>query len=1455
MRQHASGRDRNMASSAQNVGVVSCHRLCVHPPHRLPLHRGNGNLLERLVRFAVDENSVPNSQLRRLKRRTPRTLPFDVSSCVDSPASPFSHPVFSLGDCSRAHSSSQSTCRSALSSSSFYRDPEGAETSRKESRETLPSHPSCRSQSVRKTVAADASSQSDSRWDQPAVVFSSPMMARHAPAVSGRCSPSYSQLANSFASHASSLPPATCPSSLSPPVASRACVSSQVRRGLQERDDTKSACRSVSDGGAVGGERLDEATPYEERVEPRPHAPRQVRADSQTPPGRRTAKRERLPSYPPSCRKRLVALRASVTPSRSATRASTTPRSSSVSPPSSSLPASGGGLLLLHLARLALLALSSQKRARRSRSRRFAALNSSPKRAGRRCSRPESVSSDARGAPGEGGVEAEATEQSLAARDRHRSDAGSARGVRCRASQRDPSDAQRRCVGKREEGEREPGLGRGRRKASAANRQKPEAAHPRRRPPRNAESGDPRLPTSDRRDDLKRERNAAGGGTSRSSGAARAAVSDFQVGTEKERWLTGHKTHEKGDGCPDGEAGGLGSEIVGCGATIKDIGDYLCEHLHQTDSPSFRTNLSRFLRECTDGTLIRQVRRGVYALTARAAASSVSNVSPLRVFKRSLWRSLPLSTGDRTEAVLRLKRELQVAEESARAEGQTGYECGKGAHGKEAAETPRGRRKEETDELARDGERDRGDGGKGDNKDPGDAEEERKEAGFFMGKNPGEEQRREVEEEARVGGENREERRGRRNGNVVLGHKDDQAIASATQEISKILPRLNRKSKAEPVEEEKAPARGPPQDFSPPSSSFSSVSVSLRSSSSSSLPASSCSLATPHVSSCISCVTGGSPSSLPLWGASPSRQPPSFPRSLGSLPDNQANAFTLKPPLRRRRNTETSRLFPPLACRRLRSNRNMKRLPTLSSREGFLTLQKKVRNPARAACYLLGGTACDHAQDRRAAEAAEVAAALVAYPCSGTGEETPVSWAVGGGARATRLVSKLSEESEGQRRGLRSPKQEAEKQPRAEQTEGEEPKKARKRRANDGKGNEKEREEVRDKVEAKVKREKRRKCENEEPTNGTERPSVSKKRGRPPKPGRESKRGNTVFHSRAFSSLPASSGPPQNGVVNGDARSRDQRRSARATRLCSSLPPSALWASAKHTERQRGGYKDAKPLGDEAGAEPGEAATQARRTGRRRTVTSTKRVHHVRREDDQGEKDGRTETAEGDPRRVGKHRSRRHPSTGKGCVAASGDGPHAFLPPEVLLSHAVASERIFRHLEFSPKNENVEAGEERRDHERGGDTGESVHGNAKKVRARMNGKREVPQGSGLETETGECGGGEAAPGKEAKNKERWSEGETGGGTETGQEKKRQKTDRSVEIDLLGSEQTERRERIERRAGRQKNFEMLLAKESFTKTVGKRRKGHGTRKAGAREIIRGEKRKREMKEWTAMRRAA
>lgn len=131
-------------------------------------------------------------------------------------------------------------------------------------------------------------------------------------------------------------------------------------------------------------------------------------------------------------------------------------------------------------------------------------------------------------------------------------------------------------------------------------------------------------------------------------------------------------------GC--GSEGGGGG---GGGATCKEIGDYICEILNHPDTPGFRSNLSRLLRECSSGlhesSFIQQVRRGVYTLTPQAIASAALHASPLRVFRRSFFRTIPGlalgggddSKGPRTLAVLVKLKELAKAREGGSTTGLT----------------------------------------------------------------------------------------------------------------------------------------------------------------------------------------------------------------------------------------------------------------------------------------------------------------------------------------------------------------------------------------------------------------------------------------------------------------------------------------------------------------------------------------------------------------------------------------------------------------------------------------------------------------------------------------------------------------------------------------------------------------------------------------------------------------
>ncbi|PHJ18771.1 hypothetical protein CSUI_007400 [Cystoisospora suis] len=140
----------------------------------------------------------------------------------------------------------------------------------------------------------------------------------------------------------------------------------------------------------------------------------------------------------------------------------------------------------------------------------------------------------------------------------------------------------------------------------------------------------------------------------------------------KPSYRSGQFTKKSSDrhACNDDLGGGGG------GATCKEIGDYICEILHYPDTPSFRSNLSRLLRECCvfhDTSFIKQVRRGVYTLTPHAIASSALHDSPLRVFRRSFFRTIPSlshgvsvhdgSQGSRTQAVLNKLKEISESKE------------------------------------------------------------------------------------------------------------------------------------------------------------------------------------------------------------------------------------------------------------------------------------------------------------------------------------------------------------------------------------------------------------------------------------------------------------------------------------------------------------------------------------------------------------------------------------------------------------------------------------------------------------------------------------------------------------------------------------------------------------------------------------------------------------------------
>ncbi|PFH34334.1 hypothetical protein BESB_074860 [Besnoitia besnoiti] len=315
--------------------------------------------------------------------------------------------------------------------------------------------------------------------------------------------------------------------------------------------------------------------------------------------------------------------------------------SPSAGPPSSSAPgAVAGGLLLLHLARVALLAFDPQKRGRRLRSRSRPQAGAPP--ATRACTdlswSPVGVSAAPLPTAGRDTLsrsEARSTADEALDKKRARTaetgEAGEAprrksrRGgaARAKAGRADCGAEDAAETSEWGEGGREGKVATSVRGSQATDSEPPEVAVP--APSENSP------PTTQGDAPLRGPRQ--GGRRPACAGVCKTSRS-------------------------------VGSEIVGCGATIKEIGDYLCEHLHQTDSPAFRTNLSRFLQECIDGTFIKRVRRGVYALTAQAVVSSVCSASPFSVFQRSFARSLPLSTGDRTAAVLCRKLALHGGEET-----------------------------------------------------------------------------------------------------------------------------------------------------------------------------------------------------------------------------------------------------------------------------------------------------------------------------------------------------------------------------------------------------------------------------------------------------------------------------------------------------------------------------------------------------------------------------------------------------------------------------------------------------------------------------------------------------------------------------------------------------------------------------------------------------------------------
>ncbi|EPR61237.1 hypothetical protein TGGT1_313890 [Toxoplasma gondii GT1] len=1242
--------------------------------------------------------------------------------------------------------------------------------------------------------------------------------------------------------------PETSSASLSLLGSSVTSVSSHCPSGRPEKEQPKRNCRCLCSGAAEACDRTNAPPqPAEPVREQLPRFSRHSLADPGASPrenvnNRRGHRCRPSPFWP---RKR-ISRRVSVNLAPTATHASPSPRSSSFSPSSSSaFAAAGGGLLLLHLARLALLALGTQKKSQESPSFGLA-HDFSPKLArGRGARRPRR------------GFGADAGARSLAGGDKREDNVGSEEDSRALASDIVVPDTQQRCVERREEGGRETQRERGsERTAAAATREETQSARSRRLSARRA--------SVDNKEENPGEIDIAGLGVPRFRTASPAGASSLRTGTERERLsLMGQKAQERrglGSGKGGKPCGGWRSETVGCGATIKDIGDYLCEHLHQTDSPSFRTNLSRFLRECTDGTLIRQVRRGIYALTARAAAPSASSASPLRCFKRSLWRSVPLSTGTRTDAVLQLQREMHAVEENAReTERRSGRSCKKTkARGGYCEEAEWARREDETAVAA--GALEGREGTKGLHEEAEGNNDERKLALGMKCKRPGSE-RREVGKKEMEREERRPRWSARGNGNLRVGHASKRADAnpSAQETDRNASDRLLRKSKAKllPGHSHSFPAGnsllreegkttfvcGPPQSLSlaPCCSSFSSssfspafysssvysscssppsfpaLSVSLGSSSAASAchSLSSCSLASSAfpVSACEAAGASTSPLRSREWSRTRQLRPSL--RAHSSFRESSINvASTFLPSLLREKSSEHAHVFPRPSLPSLGISRTM-RLPPFSSRVGFMTLQKKVRTPSRVSCYLVAETAVSRA-------------ALVPGRFAGSAEEAPLCLTVGdsAGSAVGRLAQKVAGKPEGRRRlkagrevaraardsgvceplrrRLRSSRQDAKGKAEAGATGG--PKKTEKGHPRTtAERNEKE-QATEDVVEIGLKREKRRKCGAEGPVNVKRIAVTSKNRRRLPKTGSESSQREHEFAPSCELPSPhvSSSVFSRNeGVNRREKRSREQRSDAGPAGSFSSLPQVPLLDSRKQTKRRRLGATGRHAVVGEAEVEPREGETgKARKTTRQETTMKEKKCA-LRCESGKPENEGEPGT--------GENRLRLQLLPVKefqGVEVPCGD-EQTCLPSTKSLSRAAsASAQFLQRLIFSPKNKKAEGEEERRE-TGSGHAGERAKEVEKKMCSRSlrkGGRREFLPEHRPETETEGRVVVEAKVGKEVQKKKRES-GREGGESEEGlevrEDARQGKRTNGKETRQSRREKEKMRQGMETRAKRQK----------------------------------------------------